>query len=102
MNKLKDGLLYLNGKFARGITFYMPDQVEYGKRWYIEDAEEYFKIHQSYVIPDTIKSWKNYCEEKFGSTGLVFEFPWFGRNTQIMRETGKKALKAVFFTWMTR
>jgi len=102
MDKFKDGLLCLNGEFARKITFYMPDQIEYGKKWHIEDWDEYIKSRQSPYIPNTSRSWKDYCDEYFGTVGLVYEFPWFGRNTKIMKETGVKALKAVLFAWMNR
>jgi hypothetical protein len=40
MDKFKNGLLCLNGEFTKKITFYMPDQTEYGKKWYIEDSLE--------------------------------------------------------------
>ncbi len=100
MDKFKDGLLCRRGKFARKIKFYMPDQIEYGKKWYIEDEEVIFQKRDISICPKLEKSWKNYCEENFGSIGLVFEFPWFGRNTKIMKETGVKALKSCLFAWM--
>lgn len=50
MDKFKDGLLCLNGEFAKKVAFYMPDQIEYGKKWYIEDWDEYIKKRQSPYI----------------------------------------------------
>ncbi len=97
MGKSKDGLLCRKGEFAKKIVFYMPDQIKYGKKWYIEDEEELFRKRGTHITPLPQKSWKCYCAEEFGSTGLVFEFPWFGRNTGIMKQTGMKALKAVLF-----
>lgn len=98
MHKFEDGLLCLNGTFARKITFYMPDQIEFGKKWYIKDWDEWIKKQQSPYVP---QSWKEYCNEHFETKGLVFEFPWWGRNTKIMRETGIKALRATLFAWFS-
>lgn len=35
---------------------------------------------------------RNYCERDFQAVAVAFEFPWFGRTTQDMRATGRKAL----------
>ncbi len=89
MAKFIDGLLCLNRDFADRVVFYMPDQKKYGKKWFIEDRKEYFKRVKSKKVLKKDYSWKDYCEEKFGSIGMVVEFPWFGRNVSIMREQEK-------------
>lgn len=64
---------------------FMPDQVEYGKTWTrIIDA-----------LPDTPAG---YCAEKFGTVPLLLKLPWFMRNAEIMRETGRKILTAVILS----
>ena len=100
MNKFIDGLLCFNRDFAEKIIFYMPDQKEYGKKWFVESKKEYFKrVKKKHVLKKDY-SWKDYCEEKFGSYALVVEFPWFGRNVSIMKKTGSEFLKSVLLAYL--
>lgn len=60
---------------------FMPDQTEAGKIW------------QRIVSEGENMSLK-YCREKFNTTALLLEIPWFGRNVNIMRQTGIKIIRA--------
>lgn len=94
MSKVRDGLLCLDSDLAAGIQHFMPPEIEFGKRWFVETWAEYLKGHPDGVIPKTGYSWKDYCMHEFGTRGVTFEFPWFARTGASMRRTGVKALKA--------
>lgn len=68
---------------------FMPDQLQYGKEWTIRDPKPL-----SEKVPDR-ELLRNYCERNFGTVAVTFEFPWFGRTTDDMRDTGRQALWAL-------
>ena len=94
MSKVRDGLLCLDIPLARGIEHFMPAEIEFGKRWFVETWIEYLQSHPTGEIPESGYSWKDYCMHEFGARGVTFEFPWFGRRGAFMRRTGVKALRA--------
>ncbi|MHC4874638.1 MAG: hypothetical protein ACYTFY_22535, partial [Planctomycetota bacterium] len=54
-------------------------------------TEDFLRENNFKVVPDSRKSWKNYCQDKFNAIGVNFEFPWFTLNTAEMKEKGKAA-----------
>ena len=85
-NKHTDGLLGLNPIIRERFVRYMPDQLEFGKQWTIRDPKPL-----STEVPDK-ELLRTYCERNFEAVTVTFEFPWFGRTTEDMRATGRKAL----------
>ena len=79
--KFQDELYALSENDANRFFKFMPDQIEFNKVWKR-------KIHDHKNFPT------GYCHEKYGTLPLLTEIPWFGRNAQSMRLTGKRLLKA--------
>ena len=88
-NKHTDGLLGLDPAVRERFVRFMPDQLEFGKQWDIRDPKPL-----SSKIPEK-ELLRTYCERNFGAVAVTFEFPWFGRTTEDMRATGRKALWAL-------
>jgi hypothetical protein len=63
--------------------------LEFGKEWTIRDPKPL-----SPEVPEK-ELLRYYCERNFGSVTVTFEFPWFGRTTEDMQATGRKALWAL-------
>ncbi len=88
-NKHTDGLLGLDPAVRERFVRFMPDQLEFGKQWTIRDPKPLSpKIPEKELL-------RSYCERNFGAIAVTFEFPWFGRTTEDMRATGRKALWAL-------
>ena len=88
-NKHTDGLLVLAPALRERFVRFMPDQLEFGKEWLIRDPKPLSpKVPEKELL-------RYYCERNFGTVAVTFEFPWFGRTTEDMRTTGRKALWAV-------
>lgn len=85
-NKHTDGLLGLHPILRERFVRYMPDQLEFGKQWTIRDPKPL-----SSKVPEK-ELLRTYCERNFEAIAVTFEFPWFGRTTDDMRATGRKAL----------
>jgi len=85
-NKHTDGLLGLDPVIRERFVRYMPDQLEFGKQWTIRDPKPL-----STKVPEK-ELLRTYCERNFEAVTVTFEFPWFGRTTEDMRATGRKAL----------
>jgi hypothetical protein len=88
-NKHTDGLLGLKPEIRERFVRFMPDQLEFGKQWFISDPKPL-----SPQAPDN-KVLRNYCERNFQAVAVTFEFPWFGRTPEDMRATGRKTLWAL-------
>ena len=88
-NKHTDGLLGLDPAIRERFVRFMPDQLEFGKEWTIRDPKPL-----AAKAPDK-ELLRAYCERNFAAVAVTFEFPWFGRTTEDMRETGRKALWAM-------
>lgn len=88
-NKHTDGLLGLERSVRERFVRFMPDQLEFGKEWAIHDPSPLSSK------PPKEELLREYCERNFMSLGVAFEFPWFGRTTDDMRATGRKALWAL-------
>jgi hypothetical protein len=88
-NKHTDGLLGLDPAIRERFVRFMPDQLEFGKQWAIRDPNPL-----SDKAPER-ELLRNYCERNFRALAVSFEFPWFGRSTEDMRETGRRALWAL-------
>ena len=88
-NKYTDGLLGLDPEVRERFVRFMPDQLEFGKRWDIRDPKP---------LPTEIPAkefLRHYCQRNFQAVGVTFEFPWFGRTPEDMRDTGREALWAL-------
>jgi len=88
-NKHTDGLLGLDPEIREHFVRFMPDQLQFGKRWDIRDPEP---LSTEAPAKEFLRY---YCQRNFGAVGVTFEFPWFGRNPQDMRDTGCQALWAL-------
>jgi hypothetical protein len=88
-NKHTDGLLGLAPAIRERFVRFMPDQLESGKEWNVRDPRP--------LAPQAPEKelLRDYCERNFQAVAVTFEFPWFGRTTQDMRATGRKALWAL-------
>jgi hypothetical protein len=89
-NKHQDGLLGLDPKIRERFLHYMPDQLQFGKRWSIREP----------MVIGSVKPEQEtmglYCRRAFEAVGVAFEFPWFGRKPDDVRQTGAKAIRALF------
>ena len=88
-NKHTDGLLGLAPAVRERFVRFMPDQLEFGKEWQIRDPSP---LPPQAPQEDLLRG---YCERHFKAVAVTFEFPWFGRTTDDMRHTGRKALWAL-------
>ena len=88
-NKHTDGLLGLEPTIRERFVRFMPDQLEFGKQWTVRDPKPLSpKAPEKELL-------RTYCERNFRAVAVTFEFPWFGRTTDDMRDTGRKALWAL-------
>ena len=85
-NKHTDGLLGLEPSVRERFVRYMPDQLDFGKQWTIRDPKP---LSPRRPEKELLRS---YCQRNFGAVTVTFEFPWFGRTTDDMRDTGRQAL----------
>lgn len=84
--RFQDTIRALDEDTALRFTHYMPDQTEYGKTWLgILDPQQ--------DMPT------GYCAEKFSSVPLLLTLPWFMRNAESMRETGRKILTSAILAF---
>jgi len=85
-NKHTDGLLGLEPTIRERFVRFMPDQLEFGKEWNVRDPRP--------LAPQAPERelLREYCERNFQAVAVCFEFPWFGRSTDDMRATGRKAV----------
>lgn len=88
-NKHIDGLLGLDPVIRQRFVRFMPDQLAFGKQWWIRDPDPLP------AAPPARETLGGYCRRNFGTVAMAFEFPWFGRSMDDMRLTGKTALWAL-------
>lgn len=93
-----DGLLVIEPAMAAAIMSRMPDDVAHGKKWFVESRQDWLKSQNLTDVPETSKSWKDYCLDHFGAIGVTAEFPWPGRTPADMRRTGASFLAALGFS----
>jgi hypothetical protein len=97
--KFIDGLLTCESSdFVKKIIKYLPADHEHHKEWFIVTDEEWCKKNNYKEYPKSCWGGKNYCKNNFDSISIIFEFPWFSRNTTLMKERGVKALTALGLT----
>lgn len=87
MFKNADGLYFLNWLQAHRFTGNMPSQSYCRKTWRLALRKKIFSIRHL--------GFKKYCKEKFGSTCLSVEYPWFGRTVADMKKLGIDTLNAL-------
>lgn len=87
MFKDTDGIYFLNRLQARRFVKNMPPQRPFGKKWKVILRRRLFSIAPH--------GFKKYCRERFGSTCLCLEYPWFGRSAGDMRKLGADSLEAL-------
>ena len=88
-SKYFDGLLFLDPVVRERFIRFMPDQLQFGKRWLISDP-----IPQPAQPPEKELAWM-YCQRMFKPVAVTFEFPWFGRTPDDVRATGRTPLWAL-------
>ena len=102
-DKFQDGLLANDRTVADKILRLMPADHEHRKHWYVQTTADFLE-QIGWTDPPTEEvlrvrhaswSWKNYCKDNFDAIGVNFEFPWFGLNTQAMRDKGVRAFTAL-------
>jgi hypothetical protein len=94
--KFIDGLLTPNShEFVDKILQHLPADAAHYRRWFIVTDKEWFEKNHVTEYPRDCLGGRQYCKDKFGALAVVFEFPWFGRNTALMREKGVAALTAL-------
>jgi len=84
-----DGLLSLDPEVRGRFLRFMPDQLEFGKRWSIREPGP---VPQT---PPPMESLGQYCRRVHGTLPVAFEFPWFGRTADDVRATGQRTLWAL-------
>jgi hypothetical protein len=80
---------------ADQIVEFLPADSLHFKRWRIQSTADFLAAIGAKETPPANQSWKNYCKERFGSIGLVMEFPWFARTVTDMRALGARGGAAV-------
>lgn len=85
-SKLFDGALFFEQEPLDRFLQYMPDQIEFGKKW---------RHREPFPIPPKNEFAIVYCRDTYHPTTVSFEFSWFGRTANDMRGCGRKALFAL-------
>ncbi|OHD64428.1 MAG: hypothetical protein A2096_03970 [Spirochaetes bacterium GWF1_41_5] len=105
-NKSIDGILSNDKRFGELVNSFLPVIPDHFKIRKIVASEDWAR-DQGYASREELitaepekweksKSWKNYIAElKTGVNTVTFEFPWYARNTEDMKNLGKDALLAV-------
>lgn len=96
-HKFMDGLLCNDAVIAERILTHMGADTAHHKRWHIETSADIIRMHGMTKTAPANMSWKNYCRDKFSAWGCTFEFPWFGLNTEDMRNKGQQAMTALAY-----
>ena len=93
--KFIDGLLTCESSdFVEKIIKKLPADQEHHKEWFIMIDKEWCEKNNYKEYPMNCWGGKNYCKNKFDTVSVIFELPWFGRNTSLMKERGVRALTA--------
>jgi hypothetical protein len=94
-HRFEDGLYANDREMADQIVEFLPADSLHFKRWRIQSTADFLAAIGAKETPPANRSWKNYCKERFGSIGLVMEFPWFARTVADMRALGARGGAAV-------
>jgi hypothetical protein len=81
--KHKDEIYAYSEKEIQAFTKFFPDDISAGKTWKHKLVTEDFPFPTSYA------------KSKYGTISFLLEIPWFGRNAESMKKTGKEILKAL-------
>ncbi len=95
INKFVDGLLCNEEGTAERVQQHMPADAAHYKRWRVQTLYDFLRQDKLSFVPDSARSWKDYCKNRFGAQGCTFEFPWFGLTTNEMRDKGRRAFVAL-------
>ena len=79
-----DGIYYLGRLQAWRFIKRIPSQKKFQKKW------RFFV--RRWLFPTAAHGFKKYCRERFGSTSLCVEYPWYLRSTEDMRMLGAQTL----------
>jgi hypothetical protein len=88
-SKYIDGLLFLDPAVRERLVRFMPDQLQFGKHWWINEPTP------SPAKPPEKELARMYCQRKYNPVAVTFEFPWFGRTPDDVRAAGRTALWAL-------
>ena len=94
-HKFVDGLLANEQNILEHILEHMPADHAHYKRWHLQTPTAWLKAREKRINHEARKNWKDYVREEFNAIGVIFEFPWFMRNTADMREMGRRAFIAL-------
>ena len=88
LERVRDDVRCTDREFLNKLVTTLPDQSHAGKYWYpvFLDAGAAQKEELN---------WCHYVSRHFGTTGLLFELPWYGRNTANMRGLGGEVIHSV-------
>lgn len=81
--KHKDEIYAYSEKDIECFIKFFPDDISSGKAW------KHKLITEDAPFPTS------YAKSQYGAVPFLLEIPWFGRNADAMRKTGKKILKAL-------
>lgn len=83
----------------------LPADTKHHKRWRTETLEGFWKRNREPLRkmgytdetrrPNEFQLWTDYTREQYGASAVAFEFPWFARTGEDMRQRGRDALVAV-------
>jgi len=94
--KFVDGLLTCQPMgFVEKICQHLPADHEHHKNWFVMTDDEWCKRNNTKEYLEECWGGKNYCKNHFDSLSVIFELTWFGRNTELMKERGTKAMTAL-------
>jgi hypothetical protein len=91
MFKDLDGIYYLNRFQAWKFKSKFPSQKPYDKKW-----RSFLRFFIKRIPP---VGFKKYCSEKFNSSSLTLEFPWFNRSVEDMKKIGVQTVTALIKTF---
>jgi len=94
-HRFEDGIYANDRGMADQILGFLPADHLHFKRWRVQTTADFLAAVGASETPPANLSWKNYCKERFGSIGLVMEFPWFARTVADMQELGARGGTAV-------
>ncbi len=81
--KYEDEIHARSEQDIESFTRFFPDDINAGKRW-------------KHVIVSQDSPFPGFCGKNQPETlSLLLEIPWFGRNAELMKETGRKILRAL-------
>lgn len=93
--KFIDGLMGADEETVKSIVELMPPDTAHLKKWKLDYDALWCQRNNMEEYLRECRGGRHYCKEKFDSIAAVFEFPWFGRTAESMRQRGVQGMKAL-------